>query len=132
MPSVYGTDVRALTDLPDPEELCSGDENAAYAVARRHASGEGCMAEIGDDAPYDCFDVEDMLDRDSDDRTRAAVERRSGQVTEDDAFVESSTSVATLSDEGALELEVSAEGVEGPLRLVISVDKLGITLLREG
>lgn len=132
MATVYGTDIRALDDLPDPEELCSEEENAAYAIARRHASGEGCLEEIGDEAPYDCFDIEELLDQDVDDTLRQRLELRSTQVTEDDEYVVSASSEARVTAANAVELSIKAEGGEGPFDLVIGIDKLSIQLLRRG
>lgn len=128
--STYGTDLRALNDLPDPEELCSGEENAAYAIARRHSSAEGCLDEIGDSEPYDSFDIEDYFGANFDETTRDAIEQRSGQVARADEFVQSAKSEVSISTAGVISLEVAAQGADGPFDFVISVDKLTMTILR--
>ena len=61
MATDFGTDVAALTDLPDPEALISGVSNVGYAVARRWLTQGGALAEIGDTVPYTCFDIRDYL-----------------------------------------------------------------------
>lgn len=130
MAATYGTDIRALNDLPDPEELCSDEENAAYAIARRHSSAEGCLEEIGDAEPYDSFDVEDFFGANFDETTRDTIEQRSGQVTKADEFVSTAKTAVALSTAGVLEIDIAAEGAEGPFRFVIAVDKLTMTILR--
>ena len=130
MANVYGTDVKALDDLPDPEELCSGDEAAAYSIARRHSTPVDAPVEYGEDADYQCFDVEEYLDDVLDDTTADQIENLSRQVTQDDPFVSSSSTDVTQNGSGTIALSVDAHGADGPFPLVISVDKLGVQILR--
>jgi hypothetical protein len=132
MPTDYGTDIKALNDLPDPEELCSGDENAAYAIARRHSTAEDALEEIGDSEPYKSFDVEDYLGGNFDERTRDEVAQLSAQVTADEEFVATAKTSATLSDSGSLQLEIAAKGAKGPFRLVLQISDVTIDILRGG
>lgn len=125
----YGTDVQALDDLPDPEVLVSGDVNVGYALGRRLLTPPGAMDEIGEEE-YDSIDLrgnlgarmstQDVADLRSDASRALSADERVDDVSVDIDHVT-----------GGLELAVTATGDAGPFRLVVSVDGVSATLLRD-
>jgi hypothetical protein len=58
---VYGTDIAAVDDLPDPDVVVSEELNAAYACARRLMTPDGALADIGETESYSSLDVREWL-----------------------------------------------------------------------
>ena len=125
----YGTDVQALDDLPDPEVLCGGETNAAYASGRRLLTPTGALEEIGETEEYDSIDVREWLGARRGEAERASLETQASQVLTQDPRVLSSEVEVALG-KGALQLEASLEGTEGPFSLVLSVDDVTTKLMR--
>lgn len=134
MSTDYGTDVQALDDLPDPEVLCSGDLNVAYALARRWLTPTGALEEIGDPEPYDSIDVREWLGNRFSLTDRSVIDdlqTQAQQVLLGDPRVESATVVATYA-QGTLTLTARGLGADGPFTLVLSVNGVTASLLRGG
>jgi hypothetical protein len=132
MATDLGTDVAAASDWPDPEELVAGEDNVAYALARRLLQPAGVMEEIGETETYDCIDVRDWL------ATRTSgtgsqelsdLEAQATQVLLSDPRVASVTASATF-DAGRLSLLVEGAGAEGPFKFILSVDQLSAAALQ--
>jgi hypothetical protein len=129
--ALYGSDVQALDDLPDPEVQVAGDLNVAYAIGRRWLSGEGVMQEIGDPEPYDCIDIRDWIGGNGTAQTLADLETQATQVAEQDPRV-LSIDVTASYQTGRLSLTGEGQGTGGPFRLVVSVDGLTAAFLEAG
>jgi hypothetical protein len=126
----YGTDIAALTDLPDPEVLVSGETNAAYAEARRLLTPTGALEEVGETAPYDSMDVRDWLGQRLDATTLDDLQAQVSQVlVEDPRALAADVSVPPLAA-GALRISSQVEGTQGPFSFVLTVDGVTAMLLR--
>lgn len=129
MATDYGTDIRALDDLPDPEELAMGEENAAYAVARRLLTTSGALDDIGDESPYDSIDLRDFFGRRMSGAEVSALAASVQRIEADDARV--ARAFATVSSAGhALTVVSQVVGTEGPFGLVLSVDGVNAASLK--
>lgn len=132
MASVYGTDIRALDDLPDPEELASEEENVACAQMRRLLTPDGAHDEIGDsDGEYDSFDVRQFLGArmEADDLRR--MNANASRILAQDPRVVSAEASVTLAG-GELSVEFDSRGTDGPFGGVLSVSDLETNLLLTG
>lgn len=120
----YGIDVKALDDLPDPEELASEDENVAYALGRRLAQDSDAHEEIGDDDEYDSINLNDWLGGDFDltDRTVTDdIQQQATSVLRKDPRV-STVSVEATYSTGMLAVSVRGTGTNGPFSFVLKID----------
>jgi len=126
--TLYGTDVQAFNDLPDPEMLCSGDLNVVYALARRLANDADAMAEIGDNNEYDAINLNDWLGGDFDLTNRTVtddLQQQATQVLLKDPRV-LSVSVQVTYTQGTLNVKVQGQGSNGPFSFVLPVSAAGI------
>lgn len=127
---LYGTDILAIDDLPDPEVLGAGEINVAYALARRLAQPPDAMEEVGDTDEWDSIDVRDFLGGDFDltDPTFVdQIQQQATQVLRKDPRVLTVTVQATLAS-GKLTLVVIGQGAAGPFSFVVAVDQVTVTL----
>jgi hypothetical protein len=130
--AVDDIDIKALDDLPDPEELVSGDENIAYAQARRLLQPDGELAEIGDDGDFECMDIRDALGRRLDEIERADLEQRANRAASADGErVESAQVSLTLSGNQLTVNETHATAT-GDYSLVLTVDGVTVSMLKDG
>jgi hypothetical protein len=124
----YGTDVQAVDDLPDPEVLCSGDTNVAYALARRLANDADAMEEIGDTNEYDAINIADWIGGDFDLTDRTVIDDLQQQATQvllKDPRCLSVTVQATYAN-GALAVKANGLGADGPFGFVLPVTSDGV------
>lgn len=129
---LYGTDVQALFDLPDPEVLCSGDLNVAYAIARRLCNDADAMEEIGDTNEYDAINLNDWLGADidlTDFTTIDSLQQQATQVVLKDPRVLSARVKASFSA-GRISVSVTGAGSDGPFSFVLSVDGVSAPTLQ--
>ncbi len=125
----YGRDVAALDDLPDPEVLVSGDLNVAYAIARHWLQASDGLVEIGDETPYDSFDLRDYLGKRIVPGELRALEALAARCARQDPRVD--TIAVTLSFlNGALSLTGRGVGSAGPFSLVLTVDGVTVQILQ--
>lgn len=132
--ALYGTDVRCLDDVDDPEVLVSGDLNMAYALARRWLHDPEEFEEIGETVPYDCIDVRGWFGQRlnlSDRSTLDNIQTQHQQVLLGDPRVETVTVTASYS-QGLLTLSAKGQGAAGPFSLVMSASAVTATILRGG
>lgn len=132
LPVDYGTDVLALDDLVDPEQLVSDDLNLAYALGRRLLTPDGTMAAIGDTAPYDSIDLRDWLGQrlnPNDPNVLDDLQLQCRQVLSQDPRVDMVTVLATFAA-GTLAVSVAGSGTDGPFSFVVKVDNLTAQILR--
>lgn len=129
MATDYGTDVAAVTDLPDPEQLASGEANVVRALARRLLTPTGTLEAIGDTEPYDSIDLRDYLGGRLGATELAELQQAAVQVLEQDPRVLSADVEAAYSA-GRLEVTVNGEGTEGPFSFVLAVDDVTAAILR--
>lgn len=128
----YGTDLLALDDLPDPEQIADQDLNVAYALARRLCQPADALAETGDTAPYDCFDIREYFGQrfSLTDRTILdGIQQRARSVLGRDLRV-ASVSVTTTFTAGRLALSVQGLGANGPFAFVLQTNGVTAQLLR--
>lgn len=131
---VYGTDVQALYDLPDPEITCSEQTAAAYQCARRLLTPSGAMQDIGEVQQYDSIDVRDWLGGRfnlTDPAVLRDLEAQATQALLDDPFVTAVTVSASYSA-GTLTLSVQVQGAQGPFSFVLAVSAVTTQLLLPG
>lgn len=126
----YGTDIAALTDLPDPEVLVSGELNAAYANGRRLLTPTGALEEIGDLEEYDCVDVRDWVGTRQPNDDVSDYEATATQVLTADERNLTAIVDITITD-GALTLTGSIVGTDGPFPFVLGVDDVNAQVLEE-
>ena len=128
----YGTDVAALTDLPDPEVLISGPLVVAYRVCRRRLTQSGALAEIGDEAPYSSFDVRDYLGSRGVPGVERTIEQLCGQGAAEDPAVLASSDVAAFVD-GGLSIKTTLGLSDGStFPFVFSVTDAGFASITQG
>lgn len=120
MATDYGTDIEALTDLPDPEVLCSGERNAAHAQARRLLTPDGAMEDVGDLSAYDSLDLREWFGKRPSAADKASLDASVKTVLQADARARS---VASRVDITAGELTVTSRtaGDDGPFGLVLAI-----------
>jgi hypothetical protein len=133
MATDYGSDIKALDDLPDPEEIATGEENLAYAQARRVIQDPGAFDEIGETEEYVCVDIRSALGGRLDETERATLEESCSQALNDDERIESAAADVAFTTDG-LQLSSSHEGANGPFGLVVAAGTDGVTasLLKGG
>lgn len=122
--TLYGTDVQAFNDLPDPEVLCSGDINVANALARRLGQDPDAMEEIGDTNEFDAINLNDWLGADfdlNDPSVRDDLQQQATQVLYKDPRVLTVTVQATFAT-GTLKVSVQGQGADGPFSFILAVD----------
>lgn len=130
----YGTDVRCLDDVDDPEVLVSGDLGMAYALARRWLHNPEDFEEIGETEPYDCIDVREWLGNRFSLTDRGVLDdlqTQAQQVLLGDPRVQTATVTATFA-QGTLTLSARGVGAAGPFSLVLAVDGVTAQILRGG
>ena len=128
MATDFGTDVAAISDLPDPENLIGGIGNVAYAVARRWLTQSGALVEIGDTAQYTCFDIRDYFGARITASTITEIEGLCIAAAGDDPRVQSvSASVSFLS--GVIRVSASVTTADGPFDFVLTVDNITAALM---
>lgn len=128
MATDYGTDVRALNDLPDPEVLASGDDNVVNALARRLAQDPDALEEIGDFNEYDSINLNDWLGGDFDLNDRNVlddIQQQATQVLRKDTRVLDVLVQATYAT-GTLSVVVRGQGSGGPFGFVLPVTADGV------
>lgn len=125
----YGTDIEALDDLPDPEVLCSGERNAAYAQARRLLTPDGALEDIGDLSAYDSLDLRDWFGARPSTEDKRTLDADVKTVLQADARARS---VAARVDFSAGELAVTSRtvGDDGPFGLVLSISAVDSVALK--
>lgn len=133
MATDYGSDVRALDDLPDPEEIATADENVAYAQARRVIQDPSAFDEIGETEEYVCVDIRDALGSRMDETEKATLIEACNQALNDDERIDSADVDAQFTTDG-LQVSASHEGAAGPFDLVVAAGPDGVTasLLKGG
>lgn len=131
---LYGTDLQALFDLPDPEVMCSEEVNAAYACARRWITPDGALADIGETQQYASINVLDWLGGSFDLNDPSVLADLSSQATQvllEEPFAAGAIATATFSQNGAsstLKLTAQVQGAPGPLfALVVTSGVAGVT-----
>jgi hypothetical protein len=129
MATDYGIDIKALSDLPDPEQLTSGDENVAYAQARRLLTPDGAHEDIGDDSPYESIDLRAYLGRRMSAADRADLSASVPRILSGDPRVRRATATVTTAG-SSLTVESRSIGDEGPFGLVLSVDSVDSAALK--
>jgi hypothetical protein len=107
--ALFGTDIQALNDLPDPEVLCSGDLNVAYALARRLSQDSDAMAEVGDTDEYDAINLADWLGGDFDLTNRTVIDDLQQQCKQ-----------VLLKDPRVLDVRVQASYTSGTLNVSVA------------
>lgn len=127
----YGTDIAAVDDLPDPEVLCSGEDNVVRALARRLLQPPGVMEEIGEPDPYDSIDLRDWQGRRLSDSDLRDLEAQATQVLAQDERV-LSVEVSAAFAGRVLSLEANGNGTEGPFAFILSVDDVSAKILQGG
>lgn len=127
---VYGTDIQALFDLPDPEVICSEETNAAYACARRLLTPSGALTDIGEVQQYDSICVTDWLGGSYDLSNPAVLndlQAQAQQVLLEEPFA-ANASVTVFYGGGVLSLYAQVQGQPGPLfTLVVTSGAAGVT-----
>lgn len=130
MPTVYGTDIAALLDLPDPEVTVSEDDCAAYACARRWLTPDGALQDIGETEQYDSIDVTEWLGDDidlNDPTVLNDIETQATQVLLDEPYAKGGATVVATFAGGTLTLTGTVTGAPGPFALVVSNGAAGVT-----
>src|SRR4051812_48922007 len=121
---VYGTDLAAVDDLPDPEATVSEGDNAAYACARRLMTPDGALAEIGETEQYTSLDVHDWLGGSYDLTDRTVLDDLASQATaalQEEPFAAGAGIVVTVSfAAGVLTLVALVQGVTELFKLVVA------------
>jgi len=132
MADIYGVDIAATTDLPDPEELAREEENVVRALARRFLTDQNALEEIGDDeGEYDSFDVRDYLGGRIDEGVLDEIRTNGTACCLQDPRVSTIDVDASFAG-GVLSVEFSGRGKEGPFSGVLSVSELETSLLIRG
>jgi hypothetical protein len=128
---LYGTDLQALLDLPDPEIVCSEQVNAVYACARRWVTPDGELTLIGETQQYASICVLDWLGGSFDLNDPTVLNDLSAQATAvllEEPFAANAIATATFGG-GVLTLTAQVQGSPGPLfALVVANGVSGVTV----
>lgn len=119
----------ALTDLPDPCLLGSGNDVAAYGLAARLLTPPDAPAEWNEPKPVACIDLRAALGSRLDQQGIADWERKANEVLGQDTRCTSVTATLTFSG-GELFCSIQAVGAEGPFSFVFPVNDETAALLR--
>lgn len=130
----YGSDFAVIDDCQDPEVIATGDLNVAFALARRILTPFDAWEEIGYTAPYDCFDITELLGQrwkfnDQSELDRLQVQCRAVMIQDPRV---SSVKVQVTFIRGVLSVDVRADGANGPFSFVLSIDGVTAPALRLG
>lgn len=121
-----GVGLAVVSGLPKRWTFASGKTNLANSIARRLQTERGTLAY----APDEGLDVRDLL---SEGVTQANLVTWQAAITrecEKDERVEGADVTITPNDTGdEATIEIALESTEGDVTLVLSVDKLTVTLL---
>jgi len=123
MATDYGSGLLMLDDMPDPEVMGSGELLVAYDIARRWLEPAGTHALIGDNAPYDSFDIREYLGARfglNDRSVLDEIQQNCIATASQDPRVESLTVEATFS-QGRNSVSAVIQGSAGPFTLVLTV-----------
>lgn len=124
MATDYGTDILALEDLSDPEQLVSGDAAVAQALAHRLMTAPGAYNDdTGDPEAYDSIDLGAYLAADLDASALRDLEAQAVQVLSQDPRV-STVAVTASFNAGVLSVSVVGEGADGPFSFVLTIDQV--------
>lgn len=130
MPIIYGTDIQAIDDLPDPEIVCSEIVNAAYACARRLMTPDGALADIGETQQYASVDVRSWLGGSYDLTDQSVLNDLQEQATAallEEPFAAGANVTVTFNG-GTFKVTAQIQGNPGPLfQLVLANGAAGIT-----
>ena len=128
MATDFGTDVAAITDLPDPENLISGVYNVAYAVARRWLTQSGALVDIGDTAQYTSFDLRDYFGARVTSSVVGEIEGLCVASASEDPRVEA-VSVKVTFVSGVIRVSASVTTADGPFDFVLTVDNVTAAIM---
>lgn len=130
MAIVYGTDIAALFDLPDPEVMVSEEACAAYACARRWLTPDGALADIGETEQYDSIDVTEWMGASIDLHDPSVLndlESQATQVLLSEPYAAGGVVVKATYAAGRLTLTGMITGSSGPFSLVLANGAAGVT-----
>lgn len=132
MPTKQGTDIRALTDIEDPEQYSSGEENVALSQARRLLQPEGTNEKVGDPLQNDTINVREWLgSRPSAQQLDVREAEVVDVLTQDDRVAAVDVSVEFTNSAIEIAFSETVNGRENDL--VLSIDKVtGAKLVSEG
>jgi hypothetical protein len=128
-PLSVARDVLAIDDLPDPERVGAGEDNAVRALARRLLQPPDANAEIGDLVPIETIDLRDYLGDTPTTQELRDLEAVVERCIADDERVREVESVSAVHGGNRLQVSVSGLGSEGPFSFVLSVDDVSVALL---
>ena len=127
----FGTDLQALTTLPDPEIFVSGHANVAYGIARRWLTPYGAWDEIGYPDQVTTLDLREQLGaRLSPDDLTLLQAQLEESATEDERVQSIDLSV-TFSD-GTLTVDATPTTADGPFHFILSVSAVSASLIYQG
>lgn len=126
----YGTDIKALDDLPDPEELVSGELNVAYAQGRRLLTASDAFEEIGEE-DYPSLDLRDYLGARMSLQDQRDLKASAAQVLSVDERVNSTTLSMSIGANN-LTLSSTSDGDNGPFDFVMSIGSVNTLALKGG
>lgn len=131
MTIVYGTELAAVDDLPDPEVLVSEEVAAAYACARRLMTPDGALADIGETEHYTSLNVRDWLGGSydlSDPTTLDDLGSQATTVLQEEPFAAANGIVVAVTfAEGELTVTALVEGTVALFALVVANGAAGVT-----
>lgn len=128
MATDYGTDLRALDDIPAADDYVSGPENLAYAQARRLLTPPDGYADCGDPESYESLDLRASVGAHLSEADIAGVQADAQRVLAADERVYRVT--ATVKREGGdLVASVNGEGDDGPFGGVLAVNETTVARL---
>jgi len=121
MATDYGTDLRALDDIPLSDDYVSGPDNVAYAEGRRLLTGN--LADCGDEAEYESINLRTKIGARMDAGDKLILEAQIRGALSGDQRATSVTSSVTL---GASDIAVdfSGTGAAGPFKGILSIDSV--------
>lgn len=121
----YGTDLACVDDIDPTGRVVSGNRLIAEAVARRWTTPLGAL--IG--YPDYGYDVAKHINADMSASDLAAMNFALEAEALKDERVEAATVTSSLAEDGVLTITGSLDAGEGPIRLVLSVSDVSVTLL---
>lgn len=125
MPDNFGTDLRALDDLPLTDDLVSGEEGIAYEQARRLLSSAGGLVDCGDEAEYESVDLRERMGGRLSESDRVSLEQEVRAVLlENPAVTATAVSVTVSAGTIGVEYEADAADLDAPIRGVLSIDSV--------
>lgn len=133
--AIYGSDISALLDAPDPEIIVTEQQAAAIACAKRWLTPQDALTDVGETEDYDSLDVFEWMGASvnlSDTSVQDDLAAQATQVLQHEPYAQNGVKVtvtysAAPNGNGTLTLTAYIADSPGPFSLVLQNGTNGVT-----